>query len=85
MCQCFETVWSQSEEKGYSETEKVKTSTFVSSHQTKTTSASNNQCPLKDGDHKLWMCTKFKNKVETEDRNFEEIEVLLLLFNFEFE
>ena len=53
---------SQSEKKGYANTEKVKTSTFAANEQNKSTSASTKQCPLKDGDHKIWMCTNFKQQ-----------------------
>ena len=53
---------SQPEKKGYSNTEKVKTSTFAANEQNKSTSAPTKQCPLKNGDHKIWMCTKFKQQ-----------------------
>ena len=53
---------SQPEKKSYSNTEKVKTSTFAANEQNKSTSAPTKQCPLKDGDHKIWMCTKFKQQ-----------------------
>ena len=57
---------SQSEKKGYSNTEKVKTSTFAANEQNKSTSPSTKQSPLKDGDHKIWMCTKFKQQAVNE-------------------
>ena len=69
---------SQSEKKAYSNTEKVKTSTFVSIDQTKTNSVSNKQCPLKDGDHKIWMCTKFKQQSVNE--RYETLKKLKLCF-----
>ena len=53
---------SQPEKKGYSNTEKVKTSTFAANEQNKLTSAPTKQCPLKDGDHKIWISTKFKQQ-----------------------
>ena len=53
---------SQPEKKVYSNTEKVKTSTFAANEQNKSTSAPTKQCPLKDGDHKVWMCMKFKQQ-----------------------
>ena len=53
---------SQSEKKGHVNTEKVKTSTFAANEQNKSTPASTKQCPLKDGDLKIWMCTKFKQQ-----------------------
>ena len=53
------------DKKAYGSTEKVKTSTFVANDQGKTTSSSNKQCPLKDGEHKIWMCSNFKQKLST--------------------
>ena len=58
-------------------TEKVKTSTFVANDQGKTTS-SNKQCPLKDGEHKIWMCSKFKQKPVNE--RYETLKKLKLCF-----
>ena len=40
----------------------MKTSTFAANEQNKSTSLSTKQCPFKDGDHKIWMCTKFKQQ-----------------------
>ena len=53
---------SQSEKKGYSNTEKVKTSTIAVNEQNKSTSPSTRQCLLKDGGQIIWMCTKFKQQ-----------------------
>ena len=52
----------QSEKKGYSYTEKVKTSKFAANEQNKSTSASTKQYPLKDGDPKIWSCVKVKQQ-----------------------
>ena len=53
---------SQPEKKCYSKTEKVKILTFAANEQNKSTSAPTKQCPFKDGDQKIWMCTKFKQQ-----------------------
>ena len=47
----------QSEKKCYSNTAKVKTSTFAAYEQNKSTSTSTKQFPLKNGDLEIWMCT----------------------------
>ena len=69
---------SQPEKKGYSNTEKVKTSTFAANEQNKSTSASTKQCPLRDGDHKIWMCMEFKQQGVNE--RYETLEKYKLCF-----
>ena len=59
-------------------TEMVKTSTFVANDQGKTTSSSNKQCPLKDCEHKIWMCSKFKQK--TVNERYETLKKLKVCF-----
>ena len=54
------------EKKATGSTEKVKTSIFAANDQGKPTSTSIKQCPLKDGEHKLWMCNKFKQQAVNE-------------------
>ena len=66
------------DKKASGSTEKVKTSTFVANDQGKTTSSSNKQCPLKDGEHKIWMCSKFKQK--TVNERYEMLKKLKLCF-----
>ena len=69
---------SQPEKKVSTQSEKVKTSTFAANEQNKTSSASSKQCPLKDGDHKIGMCTKFKQQ-SVNDR-YETLKKLKLCF-----
>ena len=54
------------EKRATGSTEKVKTSTFGANDQGKTRSPSTKQCPLKGGEHKFWMCNKFKQQAVNE-------------------
>ena len=67
-----------SEKKGSASKEKVKNSSFAANDQNKTTSTPNKQCPLKDGDHKIWMCSKFKQQSVNE--RYETLKKLKLCF-----
>ena len=64
---------SPSEKKTSGPGDKVKNTTFITNNEPKNTTKSTNeqkklntttlkQCPLKDGDHKIWMCNKFKQQ-----------------------
>ena len=66
------------DKKASGSTEKVKTSTFVANDQGKTTSSSNKRCPLKDWEHKIWMCSKFRQK--TVNERYETLKKLKLCF-----
>ena len=77
ICDCakFKTPF---EKKATGSTEKAKTSTFAANDQGKPTSTSTKQCPLKDGDHKIWMCNKFKQQAVNE--RYETLKKLKLCF-----
>ena len=64
---------SPSEKKTSGPGDKIKNTTFTTSNEPKNTTKSTNeqkklnttnlkQCPLKDGGHKTWMCSKFKHQ-----------------------
>ena len=80
---------SPSEKKTSGSGDKVKNTTFTTNNQTKNTTMSTNeqtklnttrlkQCPLKDGDHKIWMCNKFKQQSANE--TYETLKKLKLCF-----
>ena len=71
---------SQSEKKGYSDTENVKTSTFAANEQNKSTSPSTKKSSLKYGDHKIRMCTKFKQQAV--NKRYETLRKYKLCFCF---
>ena len=66
-----------SEKKTSGPGDKVKNTTFTRNNQPKNTTLSTNeqtklnttrlkQCPLKEGDHKIWMCNEFKQQSANE-------------------
>ena len=78
-----------SEKKTSGPGDKVKNTPFTTNNQPKNTTLSTNeqtklntttlkQCPLKDGDHKIWMCKKFKQQNANE--RYETLKKLKLCF-----
>ena len=66
------------EKRAIGSTEKVKTSFFAANDQGKTRSPSTKQCPIKDGEHKIWICNKFKQQAVNE--KYETLKKLKLCF-----
>ena len=80
---------SPSEKKKSGPRDKVKNTTFTTNNQPKSITMSTNErtkvntttlkrCPLKDGDHKIWMCNKFKQQSANE--RYETLKNLKLCF-----
>ena len=78
-----------SEKKTSGQGDKVKNTTFTTNNQPKNTTMGTKeqtklntttlkQCPLKDGDHKIWMCNKFKQQSANE--RYETLKKLKLCF-----
>ena len=80
---------SPSEKKTSGPGDKDKKTTFTTNNQPKNTTKSTNEqaklntttlkrCPIKDGDHKLWMCNKFKQ--QSANKRFETLKKIKLFF-----
>ena len=66
------------EKKGFGQGDKVKNTNFAAVDSNKPPTTSSKQCPLKDGDHKIWMCPKFKQQSVNE--RYESLKKLKLCF-----
>ena len=66
------------EKRATGSTEKVKISTFAANYQGETRSPSTKQSPLKDGEHKIGMCNKFKQQAVNE--RYETLKKLKICF-----
>ena len=57
--------------------------TMTTNAQTKLNTTTLKLCPLKDGDHKIWMCNKFKQQSASESYEIlKKLKLLFFLFKF---